>query len=73
MRFDYTKGMTPKYMVSIHRWNGSDYNYFHYFREALDLFEKLKTRIHDDQTTIRLYDLDRDIVKRTYQFKTCAE
>ena len=62
MRFDYTKGKEPRYMVSSHRELTDDHCYFHYYKEAAEMFEKLKTS-ETHGTSISLYDLKLDVRK----------
>lgn len=60
MRFDMTQGKSPRYMVSIYRWNVSDYYYFNTYREAKNLYDKVKDT---EQGIISLYDIKNDIRK----------
>ena len=62
MKFDYTKGKTARYMVSAYRWNGSDQYYLHYYKEAKQIFELMKTHESED-TIITIYDMKTDTCK----------
>lgn len=62
MVFDCTKGKEPVYLVMIHYWWGSDKNYFHYYKEAKEFFEKICPENHGG-CSVSLYDLRKDIRK----------
>lgn len=62
MRFDYTKGQHANYMVSIHRWNGNDFYYFHYFKDAKKLYDDVKGK-EEKGTSVSIWDMTRDIRK----------
>lgn len=60
MKIDRTGGKEARYMVSIYRWNVSDYYYFNSYREAKNLYDKIKDT---EQGIISLYDIKKDIRK----------
>lgn len=60
MRFDRTKGMKARYIVTLYGWNVQDHYYFHYLKEAKELFGKLNNGKHDKGTIISLSDLVKD-------------
>lgn len=62
MKFDYTNGDYAKYMVSVYRWNGEDFYYFHSFKEAREYFDRMKDK-QEAGTTISLWDIKNDIRK----------
>ena len=62
MKFDYTKGLKPKYLVSVHNWQVDDLYYFHYFKEAKNLFESITEENHKG-FSVSLYDMDTDVKK----------
>ena len=65
MRFDFTKGKTAKYMVSIYMPDGCyDHLYYHSHREAKEKFDKLSKSGHYEKgTAMSLYDIQKDIRK----------
>lgn len=63
MKFNYTKGRDPKYMVSLHRHDVDDFYYFHYFKEAKELFKKLRDGKQPKDTVINLWDVVHDVRK----------
>ena len=65
MKFDFTKGKSAKYMVSIYMPDGChDQLYYHYYREAKTKLDKLSTCGHYERgTVISLYDIKNDIRK----------
>ena len=62
MRFDYTHGKEPRYMVSVHREMTSDHMYHHYYQNALEMYEQAKLK-EDKGTAISIYDLKNDVRK----------
>lgn len=65
MRFDYTKGQKARYIVSVY-WGDmivEDHYYFHYYKEAEAMFDKLKSDAKEG-THISLYDMVKDIRKK---------
>ena len=62
MRFDYTKGKAPRYMVQVYRGFNNDQYYLHEYKEAKELYEKLKKEERKD-TYISIYDTVKDIRK----------
>ena len=58
MKFDYTKGKTAKYRVTIYSWNVNDIYYFHYLSEAKAFLKKLKNKEYEPDTIISIYDLE---------------
>lgn len=63
MRFDYTKGKSARYLVSLHGWDVVDRYYFHYFKEAKDLFEQVKANQLKEGHKVSIYDLKTDELK----------
>lgn len=65
MRFDFTKGKTLKYMVSLYMPDGcNDHMYFHYYKEAKDKLMKLsRSGFYEKGTSFSLYDIVKDIRK----------
>ena len=61
MKFNYTHGNEAKYMVSVYGWNISDYYYCHEYKQAKELFNKLKELVKD--ASISIYDIKKDIRK----------
>lgn len=68
MRYDYTKGKEARYILSVNRWNGSDYLYFHEYSEAKRAFEKHKLIVEEYGTSLNIYDLKKDVRKCHYRF-----
>lgn len=70
MRFDYCKGKSAKYVVSVYYKMVDDHYYFHYYKEAKDFFERLKnnTKTKEVARTIKVSDLEKDITKDFYKF-----
>lgn len=62
MRFDCTKGQDAKYMVSIHRWNGEDFYYFHFYKGAKEFINSAKNR-EEEGTSLSIWDMKKDIRK----------
>ena len=62
MKFDYTKGLKAKYLVSVHNWQVDDFYYFHYFKEAKTLFESITEEKYKG-FSVSLYDMDTDVKK----------
>ena len=60
MKFDYTKGKSAKYMVSLYGWNVQDRYYFHYMKEAKDTFEQIKANHLKAGLIASIYDLKTD-------------
>lgn len=67
MRFDHTRGKTAKYVVNLYAWNVEDHSYFHYYKEAKALFDRLKKK-QDNGTTLSIYDLQKDERKAFARF-----
>ena len=68
MRFDYCKGKSAKYVVSVYYEIVEDHYYFHYYKEAKDFFERLKSNNTQGVTrTIKVSDLTKDITKDFYK------
>lgn len=63
MKFDYTKGKKARYLVNIYGWNASDQYYFHYFREAKEMFNNIKEKSLKEGRSVSIYDLTKDIRK----------
>ena len=65
MRFDFTKGKTAVYMVSIYTPDGcDDHLYYHYYKEAMEKFQKLKNSEHYEKgTSFSIYDMNKDVRK----------
>jgi hypothetical protein len=63
MKFDYTHGNSAKYMVSIHRWNGSDQYYCESFKQAKDLFNQVTEKGLENETSVSIWDMKKDIRK----------
>lgn len=62
MRFDYTHGKTPVYMVALHGELYSDYYYVHYYKDAKKLFDDIKNTEHSP-ATVSIFDIRKDIRK----------
>lgn len=67
MRFDHTKGKTARYVVTLYGWNVEDHSYFHYYKEAKSLFDRLKGH-QDCGTVLSIYDLSKDVRKDFIKF-----
>lgn len=63
MRFDYTKGKEAKYLVGIHGENFGDQYYFHYYKEAKAMFDKMKENHRGSGVALNLYDMTNDVRK----------
>ena len=63
MRFDYTQGKKAKYIVSVHSWNVSDHYYCNCYKQAKELFDKLRENKEFKGRTVSVYDLKNDIQK----------
>lgn len=64
MRFDYTKGQSAKYLVSVYYGMLEDHYYFHYYKDAKKLFEDLKSKKEDlGGASVSINDLEKDIRK----------
>ena len=65
MKFDFTKGKTAKYLVSIYMPCGcNDQLYYHYYKEAKEKFKTLCNCGHYDAgTRFGLYDMTKDVRK----------
>ena len=61
MKFDYTKGQTARYMVSVYRELVSDQYYFHYYADAKKLFDDIVKK--EKGAIISIYDMIYDIRK----------
>lgn len=72
MKIDRTGGKEPRYMVSIYRWNVSDYFYYHTYKEAKAFYDKVKDT---EQGIISLYDIKKDIRKEytRKEAETCSQ
>ena len=68
MRFDCTNGKTARYIVSVYNWNIDDHSYYHYYKDAKILFDKLKARDFENGTVISIYDLIKDQRKEFIRF-----
>ena len=68
MKFDRTKGKSPRYLVSIYGETVEDKYYYHYFREADDFFDQLLRKEWEAGTAISLYDLQKDVRKNFAKF-----
>ena len=60
MRFDYTKGEEPLYMVSVYRWNINDQLIYHTYKDAKRHYDNLKNKGFEEGTSISLYNLKKD-------------
>jgi len=65
MKFNFTKGKSANYIVSIYEPDGChDQLYYHYHREAKDKLNELKgSGCYEKGTIISLYDIHKDIRK----------
>ena len=54
MRFDYTKGKTTKYVVTINAWNVSDKYFFSDLNDATRLYNEIINGTHDAGTRVKL-------------------
>ena len=63
MRFDFTKGKEPRYLVQVYAEWGNDQFYYYYFKEAMEKFRKLKEKEWGIGTIITVYDMVKDIRK----------
>ena len=59
MRFDNTNGKKARYIVSLYGWNVDDRHYYHYYKDAKEMFEKIKVRAKDG-CAASIYDLEKD-------------
>ena len=62
MTFDYTHGADEKYLVLVTAWNVVDRYYFHSYREAKAMFNRLLDS-KCDKLIVSVYDLKKDIRK----------
>lgn len=60
MRFDRTKGLKAKYIVTLYGWNVDDRYYCHYFRDAKAIFESIKAKGLEKGSATSIYDLEKD-------------
>lgn len=63
MNFDYTKGKSPRYMVFVYRGFVNDRYYVHTYNEAKKLFNELKEQEAGRDSSVSIYDFEKDIRK----------
>lgn len=63
MKFDMTGGKRAVYLVSLYGVGVEDFYYFHYYKDAKEMFNRLKGANHKKGTIISVYDLIHDLRK----------
>lgn len=63
MNFDYTHGEDAKYLVLVTAWNVVDRYYFHSYREAKGMFNRLLDGKYGGGAIISVYDMKKDVRK----------
>ena len=61
MKFDYSKGKEPKYIVTLHGEMTSDRYYFHYYKDSKKMFDNIDET--DGYVSANIYDLKTDVRK----------
>lgn len=68
MHFDRTNGKEERYIVNLYSWDVEDHYYYHSYREAKNLFDKIKNEKHKEGTAISIYDIKNDVRKEFIKF-----
>ena len=63
MKYDYTRGQSPRYLVSIYGFDVEDKYYYHYYSHARILFNKLVWKYAGRGYAISISDLATDTRK----------
>lgn len=67
MKFDRTNGKNAVYIVTLYGETVADYYYYHYLKDAKNLFNRLKEGNHEKGTIISIYDLINDTRKEFFK------
>lgn len=68
MKFDHTQGKEARYIVSIYAWNVNDMYYYHTFKDAKALYNRIKEEGLERGTILSISDMKKDIRKGFYKF-----
>ena len=68
MKFDFTKGKSPKYMVSIYGELIEDKIIYHYYRDAMSKFASIVAQGQPQGVAVSVYDMTKDVRKAYKKF-----